>query len=82
MVKPALYALLAGLGLAGCQGPITLEQAQAACAKKGGLLVVVYTQEVTLVGVGPEVATPGNCVSPSKFDPATPPPAPTPPVPN
>ena len=57
---------------------MTLEQAQAACAKTGGFLVVVYAQEVSMAGVGPQVATPGNCVPAGKFDPAAAPPQPAP----
>jgi hypothetical protein len=56
------------LALAGCQEKLTLEQAQAACEKKGGLLVVIYTQKITASGLDPEVASPGDCVSPNKFD--------------
>ena len=40
--------------------------------------MVIYTQQITLSGVGPEVATPGDCVSASKFDPNAPAPAPAP----
>ncbi len=47
---------------------MTLEEAQAQCAKKGGLLVLIYTQQITASGPGPEVTSPGDCVSPSKFD--------------
>jgi hypothetical protein len=68
-VKSALFAFLAALVLAGCQSrPMTLEEAQAQCTKKGGLLVVIYTQPITASGPGAEVASPGDCVSPSKFD--------------
>ena len=56
---------------------MTLEEAQAACTKKGGLLTIIYTQKLTLSGAGPEEASPGDCISPDKFDPA----APTPPSP-
>jgi hypothetical protein len=68
IVKSALFAFLAGFVLAGCQSKMTLEEAQALCTKKGGLLVVIYTQQISASGPGPEVASPGNCVSPSKFD--------------
>ena len=67
--------------LAGCQDKLTLEQAQALCTKKGGFLVVIYTQKITMAGPGPETASPGDCIAPSKFDTATPPaatPAPAP----
>ena len=47
---------------------MTLEEARAACTKEGGFLVVLHTQKVTMSGLGPEVDTPGDCVSPSKFD--------------
>jgi len=36
--------------------------------KKGGLLMVIYTQQITASGPGEQVASPGNCISPSKFD--------------
>lgn len=62
--------------LAGCQGKMTLEEAQAACTKKGGLLVVIYSQKITAAGPGEEVALPGDCISPSKFDATPAPPAP------
>jgi len=80
-VKSALFVFLAGLVLAGCQSKImTLEEAQAQCMKKGGLLMIIYTQQVSAAGLGPEVASPGDCVSPSKFD--IPPPAAPPAPPN
>jgi len=69
-------AALAAIGLAACQEKLTLEQAQALCAKKGGLLVVIYSQKITLAGPGPETASPGDCISPSKFDAANSPAAP------
>jgi len=68
IVKSALFAFLAGLVLAGCQSKMTLEEAQALCTKRGGLLVVIYTQQITASGPGPQIASPGNCISPSKFD--------------
>lgn len=72
-------AVLAGftaLVLAGCEHQnLTLEEAQAACAKKGGFLAVIYTQKITIAGVEPEVASPGDCISPSRFDTAPPAPA-------
>jgi hypothetical protein len=66
------------LVLAGCQHQPTLEEARALCTKQGGFLVVFYTQKVTLAGVGPPVASPGNCVLPDKFNMA--PPASAPPA--
>lgn len=62
-------AVIAGaVVLAGCQHQMTLEEARAQCTKQGGFLVVFYTQKVTLSGAGPEIASPGNCVSSSNFD--------------
>lgn len=63
----AVAALAAG-ALAGCQQPLTLEEAQAQCTKQGGFLVVIHTQKITASGIGPDVPSPGDCVSPSKFD--------------
>lgn len=68
IVKSALFAFLAGFVLAGCQSKMTLEEAQALCTKKGGFLVVIYTQQITVSGAGPQIASPGNCIAPSKFD--------------
>ena len=66
-MKPA-FAMIAALGmLAGCTPALTLEQARAACAKQGGLLVVIHTQKLTSAGLGDPVDTPGDCVSPGKF---------------
>jgi len=77
---PAVIVALGAFVLAGCQDRLTLEEARALCTKQGGLLVVIYTQELTASGVGPQVASPGDCVSPSKFGVA--PPAPNnPPAP-
>jgi hypothetical protein len=58
--------------LAGCQHKLTLEEAQAACTKQGGLLVVIYTQKLTAAGPGEEVASPGDCVTTDKFGVASP----------
>ena len=58
--------------LAGCQHQQTLAEAQALCTKQGGFLVVIYSQKITASGVGPQVASPGDCVSSSKFDVAQP----------
>ena len=77
MVKRGLVVMMA-LGaavLAGCEHQMTLEEARAACTKQGGFLVVLHTQKVTMSGVGPEIDSPGDCVSPSKFDNPEPPPA-------
>lgn len=60
------------LVLAGCQHKLTLEEAQAACTKQGGLLVVIYTQKLTAAGPGEEVASPGDCVTTDKFGVASP----------
>ena len=68
---PLVLLALATFGLAGCQThKMTLEEAQAACTQKGGLLVVIYTQKISLAGTEPEVASPGDCLSPKNFDPA------------
>jgi hypothetical protein len=70
--------MIAGLGafvLAGCQDRLTLEEAQALCTKQGGLLVVFYSQKLTASGIGPQIASPGDCISPSKFDIAHPAPS-------
>ena len=74
-MKRAPAVILGAIVLAGCQHEMTLEEARAQCTKQGGFLVVFYTQKVTTAGVGPPVATPGNCVSPGNFKtaPATPP---------
>ena len=65
---------------AGCQASLTLAEAQALCTKQHGLLIVVYSQEVTRTRVGPLVAKPGRCVPPTQFHdtdgtPPAPPPA-------
>ena len=69
-IKFALVAGLAltGAGLAGCQHAMTLEEAEAACTAQGGLLAIIYTEKITRTSVGPVVASPGDCISPSKFD--------------
>ena len=73
--------VLAALVLAGCEHQkLTLEEAQAACMKKGGFLAVIYTQKITASGLEPEVATPGDCIAPSKFDVAQPAPSNPPPA--
>lgn len=68
MVKYGFFAIAALAGLAGCQArPMTLEEAQAACTRKGGLLTIIYTQQITASGIGQREGHPGECVSPSKF---------------
>jgi hypothetical protein len=68
-VKSLLFAILPALVLAGgCQSKTTLDEAQDQCMKKGGMLMIIYTQEISLSGMGPQVASPGDCVLPSKFD--------------
>jgi hypothetical protein len=66
---PFVFLALAGLVLGGCESEkLTLEQAQARCTKKGGFLVVIYTQKITTAGLEPEVAIPGDCLSPKSYD--------------
>ena len=67
-MRTALFAILAAFMLAGCQHKLTLDEAQEQCMKKGGLLMVIYTQQITASGPGEQVASPGNCISSSKFD--------------
>jgi len=45
--------------------------------KNGGMLMLIYTQEITASGPGEQIVSPGNCVLADKFDPpaAAPPPA-------
>ena len=68
-MRTASFALVTAgaLALAGCQQKLTLEQAQALCEKKGGLLMVIYTQPITAAGPGEQVASPGDCVGTDKF---------------
>lgn len=70
-----LIAALTACLLAGCQNRLSLEEAQAACTKQGGFLVVIHTQKVTVAGVGEDIPSPGDCVSPSKFGAPAPAPA-------
>jgi hypothetical protein len=64
-----ILGVIAGASmLMGCQHEMTLEDARALCTKQGGLLVVFYSQKLTTSGIGPQVASPGDCLSPSKFD--------------
>jgi hypothetical protein len=64
--------------LAGCQDHMNLEEARALCTKQGGFLVVIYSQKLTASGLGPQIASPGDCISSSNFDIAPPAPASTP----
>ncbi len=67
--------------LAGCQTRLTLEEAQARCTQQGGLLVIIHSQKISKAGaVGPDEPSPGDCISPNKFD--VPPPAPAKPPAN
>lgn len=69
-MKSVLFAILPMLALAGgCQSKNTLDEAQERCMNKGGMLMIIYTQEISLSGLGPQVASPGDCVLPSNFDP-------------
>jgi hypothetical protein len=70
---------LAAAVLGGCQASLTLEQAQALCAQQGGLLTVIYTQQITASGVGEQIGSPGDCISPDKFDTTVPQPSSAPP---
>ena len=74
-MKYTAWLILGALMLAGCQHKMTLEEAQAACTKQGGFLAIIYTQKITAAGLEPEVASPGDCISPDKFDKPAPPPA-------
>jgi len=68
----AIWVVIA-FSLAGCQERLSLEEAQARCAQQGGLLVVIHSQKISRSGaVGPDQPSPGDCVSPSKFDVAQP----------
>lgn len=66
-MKVARIGTVALLALGGCQANLTLEEAQALCAKKGGLLTIIYTQQITASGVGEPIGAPGECVSPKEF---------------
>jgi hypothetical protein len=67
-----LAVTVGALVLAGCQHQLTLEEARALCTQQGGFLMVFYSQKVTVSGLGPQIATPGECVAPTKFDMAQP----------
>jgi hypothetical protein len=73
---------LAAVVLGGCQASLTLEEAQARCAQQGGLLTVIYTQQITASGVGEQIGHPGDCISPDKFEVTSPAPGGTPPKAN
>ena len=84
--KIAKFALfLPVFALAGCVHAPTLEDLQEQCMQKGGMLMIVYTQEITLSGgPGEQIPSAGRCVMPENFDksaeqappqPAQPPPA-------
>lgn len=66
--KSALSALPPLLLLGGCVHEPTLEELQDRCMKKGGMLMIVYTQEITMSGPGDQIPTPGRCVMPENFD--------------
>ncbi len=61
-------AALSAVLLGGCQASMTLEEAQARCTEQGGLLTIIYTQSITASGIGEQIGTPGDCISPSKFE--------------
>lgn len=73
IVKSTLFAAVAVAALAGCGTAPTMEEAEAACARRGGLLTVIYSQEITAAGIGQRVAHPGACVSPKNFEAGSPP---------
>lgn len=74
-MKFAACGILVLMALAGCQAPMTLEEAQARCTKQGGLLTIIYTQQITASGIGQPVGAPGECVSPERFEAGAPSPA-------
>jgi hypothetical protein len=66
-------AALSVFVLGGCQTRLTLEEAQARCTKQGGFLVIIHSQKISRAGaVGPDEPSPGDCISPDKFDAAAP----------
>ena len=72
-MKSALIALLPVFALAGCVHVPTLDELQEQCMKKGGMLMIIYTQELTLSGAGEQIPSPGKCVMPENFEkPSTP----------
>jgi len=62
-----IAAVLAAVPLAACQGPMSLEAAQLACTKKGGLLTIFYSQIITRGAVGAVRESPGECIMPEEF---------------
>jgi len=44
------------------------------CAQQGGLLTIIYTQQITASGIGEQIGSPGDCIQPSRFEATTPPP--------
>lgn len=79
-MKFASLAILPVLALAGCAHKLTLEELQDQCMKQGGMLMIIYTQEITASGPGEQIANPGKCVTPKNFEaPSTPSPS-TPPA--
>ena len=46
---------------------MSLEEAERRCTQKGGYLAVIYSQQITVAGVGKQVGRAGSCVSPSMF---------------
>lgn len=73
-----IAALAAALiALAGCQTKAerSLDEAEALCKKQGGLLTIMYTQQVTAAGIGKQVGHAGSCVPLSKFGVGAPVPA-------
>jgi len=73
MAALAAFLLPACL-LSGCH-TMTLEEARAECTRQGGFLMVIHTQKITRAGVGKEIDSAGDCVSPGKFKDAPPTPA-------
>ena len=75
-----VMAVLSACLLGGCQHKLTLEEAQAQCTKQGGFLVIIHAQKLSRSGaIGPDMPSPGDCISPDKFDVS--PPAPSPAAP-
>ena len=81
-----LLAILPVFALAGCVHEPTLDELQERCMNRGGMLMIIYTQEITAKGPGEQIPSAGRCVMPENFDkadnplqlppepPATPPP--------
>gem|GEM_PF-6142210 len=78
-MKSALFALLPVFALAGCVHKLTLDEIQEQCMKQGGMLMIIYTQEITASGPGEQIASPGRCVTPDNFE-ASSTPSPQPPA--